>query len=347
MSGGTFNNNGAFTPNSSSELDCYDIGGINAFNNAGTFTKQGSGLTTFRVVSTTGVRFNNSGSVDVQGGTLALDAGGSLLFSGSSVLRIEPVATFRLSVVNLTGGTTNASDYSPRGGVLFNGGGSRQLEVMSRDLGNVPAGFTNNFAYGTIELANGANVMLEDNSDNVPGPEALYVENLILRDGTTLNLAGIHLYVRAAETDGTVSGGTIAFVPDNSGPIALNSPSPGVIALAGRVGEWTFFERAGQSITVVVDTGSSKVPPPQLTYADVRLYDASNNLLARGNNAVAQQAVLLSGLTIATDGDYRVEIRAPANQPSSSGNYQVTVWEITPHVAPLVLNQTFRSYRNA
>jgi hypothetical protein len=47
MNGGTFNNNGSFTANSNAELDCYGIGGLNAFNNTGVFTKQGTGLTTF------------------------------------------------------------------------------------------------------------------------------------------------------------------------------------------------------------------------------------------------------------------------------------------------------------
>ena len=45
--GGTFNNNGSFTANASGPLDCQGDGGANAFNNAGTFTQQGTGLTTF------------------------------------------------------------------------------------------------------------------------------------------------------------------------------------------------------------------------------------------------------------------------------------------------------------
>src|SRR2546427_10012097 len=63
MSGGTFTKNGSFTANSAATLNCYGTGGINVFNNAGTFIKQGAGMAAF-FVSSTGVSFNNHGAVD-------------------------------------------------------------------------------------------------------------------------------------------------------------------------------------------------------------------------------------------------------------------------------------------
>ena len=78
---------------------------------------------------------------------------------------------------------------------------------MSEDLGNVAAGFVNNFAYGTLELGNGTYVQLVDQAQNSPGtkPEALYVENLIVPAGCTLDLNGLSVYARAFQVNGTVS----------------------------------------------------------------------------------------------------------------------------------------------
>ena len=50
FNGGTFTNNGSFTVNSNSLLQCYSFTNSlpnNTFNNAGTFTKQGTGTTQF------------------------------------------------------------------------------------------------------------------------------------------------------------------------------------------------------------------------------------------------------------------------------------------------------------
>ena len=54
----------------------YGDGGVNVFNNAGTFTKQGPGDVHFRT-NITGVAFNNTGTVDVQAGMLSSSSGGT------------------------------------------------------------------------------------------------------------------------------------------------------------------------------------------------------------------------------------------------------------------------------
>ena len=91
--------------------------------------------------------------------------------------------------------------------------------------------------------------------DFSPAPEALYVNSLIVPAGATLDLDGLHVYTRAAEIDGTVLHGTIQNVPEN-GQLALNASTPGTINAAGQVDDWTFFGRAGQAVTVIVDPGS-------------------------------------------------------------------------------------------
>jgi len=173
-----------------------------AVNNSGTFIKSGGGTTDF-----SGVAFNNSNIVNVSAGTLNL-AGVS--FPAEAALQSLSNATLRLPSGNLTGTTTNVAAWAPLGRVLFDTGGSRQLEVMSQDLGNVPAGYSNNFAYGTLQLAGGVTVTLINAADNVPGSEALYVDTIIIPVGTTFNLAGLPVYARNTQISGTVTNGTIS-----------------------------------------------------------------------------------------------------------------------------------------
>ena len=120
MSGGTFNNHGSFTANSSAALDCYGTGGVNAFNNAGTFTKQGAGVTRFYFYIN-GVPFHNTGAVDVQGGTLTFDAGfsqtaGSTMLSGGNISSSSTLAiqggTFG-GVGTVTANVTSSGLVSP------------------------------------------------------------------------------------------------------------------------------------------------------------------------------------------------------------------------------------------
>ncbi len=83
LSGGTFNNNATGVFNTSAAATMYPNGGTNAFNNAGTFNRSGTGTTEIRVP------FNNTGAVNVQGGTLLLSGGGT----SSGTLSIASEAT--------------------------------------------------------------------------------------------------------------------------------------------------------------------------------------------------------------------------------------------------------------
>jgi hypothetical protein len=119
----------------------------------------------------------------------------------------NPAATINIRG-SLAGNTLNADQFSP-GLINFNGSGTaaapQTLEVMSQDLGNVAAGFTNNFAYYGLSLSNSTYVRLVDNSHNSQGgaAEALYVDNLNVPGGSTLDLNGLHLYTRIAQIHGT------------------------------------------------------------------------------------------------------------------------------------------------
>src|SRR5262249_10167299 len=145
--------------------------------------------------------------------------------------------------------------------VTLNGSGiqaaPQTFEVMGADQGNVAAGFSNNFAYYELELANNTYVRLVDAVHNSggTGAEALYVDNLIVPAGTTLDLNGLHLYARTTQINGTIVG-TPSTINDG-GAIPLDTPTPGVISPAGEVDDWTFFGRAGQTVTVTLGTGGA------------------------------------------------------------------------------------------
>ena len=133
---------------------------------------------------------------------------------------MAPTATFDISG-NLLGDTTNADGFNPAGTVVFDlatgtTNPPQQLEVMSQDLGNVAAGFINNFAYGTLELTTNGYVELVDDAVNSPGdtPKAFYVNTLIVPAGATLNLNGLHVYANSMQIKGTITGGVLSSSTD-------------------------------------------------------------------------------------------------------------------------------------
>jgi hypothetical protein len=256
---------------------------------------------------------------------------------------------------NLVGNTLNADQYLPLVKVVFDGSGTaaspQLLELMGRDLGMDSAGFNRNFAYGTLALANNTYVKLVDQSRNSTGTnaEAIYVNSLVIPAGCTLDLNGLHLYARLMQLSGTIIGGAVQKVPD-SGPITVGTATPGGISAAGEVDEWTFFGWSGHSVNVVVNPGSGGSPaslPPYLNWAEVQLLDATNNVMALGSNTVSGAIVPLDNVVLPADGVYRVHVKAPASHSTSTGNYQVTVWDVTGDVTtnlflPSFISQTTR-----
>jgi RHS repeat-associated protein len=284
----------------------------------------------------------SDGHVEVLTGG-SVDFNGTLYFDDQQALVIQQAGVLRVSG-SILGDTRNVAEYVPNGSLMFDGSGTpgnpQFLEVMSQDVGSGQTAFIDNFAYGMFTLMSNTYVQLVDQEDNSPdsNPEALYVNSLILPIGTTLNLNGLHLYARAAQIAGTIAGGSLTLIPD-SGPISLATATPGAISVAGELDEWTFFGRAGQSVTIAVDTGSGNVVSPQISYAEVRLLGPSGSLLARGSNAIARQTLTLTDVALPADGSYHIQVLAPANRSASTGYYAVTLWEVAPDVASLVLNQ--------
>ena len=289
--------------------------------------------------------FTNIGTLEASnGGTL--DINGPVAINGSGRLAGTASGTLTISG-SLLGDTHNADLYAPQATLRFDGAGTASspqlLEAMGRDAGSDPAGFMHNFAYSTLALSNNTYVRLVDQSDNAAGAgaEVLYVNSLLVPAGTTLDLNGLHLYVRAAQVSGTIVGGTVTQIPD-SGPIVLATATPGSIAVSGELDEWTFFARAGRSVTVVVNPGSGGSPAPlapYLSYAQVQLLDGANNVMATATGSSNGQIVALSDVALPADGTYRIQVRASAGHSANTGNYFVTLWDVTADVYPLVLNQ--------
>jgi RHS repeat-associated protein len=319
--------------------------GASAFINAGTF-KKSSGAGTTQVLNVT---FSNSGSVEVRSGTVSF-ADGSLELDGSARLAVQPGVSVTVGG-NLIGNTRNRDQFDALGPVLLNGMGMaatpQLLEVMSQDLGNVPAGFNRNFAYGTLALGNNTYVRLVDQARNSPGtaPEALYVNSLIVPAGATLDLNLYHVYARATQiaAGASILGGTIN--PVVPGPIALDTPVPGAIASDTEVDDWTFFGRAGQAVTVIVNTGSAGNPQPPLqpylNFARVQVLDPSANVLVSASNSQSGADISLLSVALPADGTYH--IRVQPGQAGARGFYLLAAWNATVHEAPLNLNQVVTS----
>ncbi|MGP0064470.1 MAG: beta strand repeat-containing protein, partial [Isosphaeraceae bacterium] len=174
----------------------------------------------------------------VETGNAPMNVDGALTINGQGGLSVSTNSTLQVSG-NLLGNTTNAAGFNPIGTVVLDsasgtGNPPQLLEAMSQDLGNVAAGFNQNFAYGTLQLTANTFVELVDNADNAPGgtPEALYVNDLIVPAGATLNLDGLHLYARTEQISGTlIVGGAVVsgeVYDDANGNGSLDSGESGL-----------------------------------------------------------------------------------------------------------------------
>src|SRR5262249_52417548 len=188
-------------------------------------------------------------------GTLRLSRGGTATSSNAvsidqpGTVDLQPGTTLTIKD-NLVGSTRTADAFRALATVSLAGTGTaavpQRFEAMSNDLGNVPAGFHDNFAYAELAPANNTYVRLVDSSDNSTGTgaEAVYADTLVIPAGTTLDLNGFHCYARATQIAGSVVSGSVSLVPDG-GPVPFGTPTPGAISSAGEGDDWTFFGRAG------------------------------------------------------------------------------------------------------
>ncbi|WP_367871727.1 hypothetical protein [Luteolibacter sp. Populi] len=288
----------------------------------------------------------------VSTGTVKITNGGSLVIDGSLSLNDAALLVLsssgRLSVTgDFTGTTKNTGGADPAGTLLMNGARSslnpQILEAMSRDLGTAAEGFSGNNVFGTLALGNNTNVKLVDNARNTTSnfAECLYANSVIIPTGCMLNLNGLHLYARAVQLGGTVTNGTIIQIPD-SGEIALGTPVPGKLAVAGELDEWSFTARAGRAVSIMLNPGPTGAPAPvlpHLAWANVQLVDSTGGVVTSGFSTVQGERVILADINIPADGSYRIRVNAPAAHTVATGNYILGVWDSTPNVRSLTLGQ--------
>src|SRR5262249_13394873 len=164
-------------------------------------------------------------------------------------------------------------------------------------------------------------VRLVDNADNSAGTgsEAIYVNTLIVPSGANLDLNGLHLYARAAQIGGTITGGTVTMIPDG-GPLAFATATAGTIATSGELDDWTFLGRAGKAVQVLVGTGGGSLfqpVSPAVNLAQVQLVDPSGNVVATATNSPAGTDATLQAVSLPADGVYHLLVQAdPAHATS-------------------------------
>jgi len=118
-----------------------------------------------------------------------------------------------------------------------------RLEVAGRDIGPTASGFVDNFALGSLFVGatDPALLWLFDDFDNGnrSSAEALYVHDIMIGPGSTLDLRGFNLYYDGLyDNQGTVLGGTPVFVPE-PGSVMLLALGLGIVRCL------RFFSRAG------------------------------------------------------------------------------------------------------
>lgn len=121
--------------------------------------------------------------------------------------------------------------------VIFEGGAGAiaTFEVAGQDRGEGYAGFFDNFALGTLQIGGdeAAYLKLVDLVDNQPdwlGAEALYVKNLIIGSGSTLDFGGLNIYYlhSTIADDVDFTNGTLVAIPE---PATLGLLLAGAAAL--------------------------------------------------------------------------------------------------------------------
>ncbi len=268
MFNGTINNSGSFTADTSSGvLSAYGYpspgGTANAFNNSGTMTVVGSSTVQFIYLPPyVGVSFNNSGTVNVNAGTLSLLAGGthsgSFAVASGATLWLESDHTFR-STATITGNgnlgvffgtTTYGGSITTTGSVTIHGanftvGGTLSASLLDLELGTITVNGTTSI--GTLTFSGGTlacpGTVTVSSALTWTGGEMGGTGKVVVGSSATMNINGTVLLNQELDNQGaaTWTSGTLYVLNAtlvNSGSFTANSAS--ALILAGEGGPNTF-----------------------------------------------------------------------------------------------------------
>ncbi|MBK7424765.1 MAG: S-layer family protein [Propionivibrio sp.] len=233
--GASFTDAGAATDAGTRYLGYYSDGLVN---NAGTYNRNGLGTTQLD-------KFGNTGTVNVNGGTLTI-TGGLTNFSGTTLtggnFNVIGASTFSFIGANVV---TNAA------GITLDGAGSQFLNASggTNGLANLAA----NTAAGSFTIRNGRNFTSVGPFDNAGivnvGASSTFTGGGLFTNQVSgqLQMAGGSYAGPSLANSGVVSGfGAVAPVLSNSGTVRA---SGGTLELTGGV--------LGATGTVLVDTGAT------------------------------------------------------------------------------------------
>ena len=233
VEGGRFNQSGGTLRTTSADgTQVYDSGELELGGTAEMIT---ANLTVGQRVPASG---KGAGHLAMTGASATASISGTLSVGPEGTFTAVPGATIHFTGSAFENLSTNESALGGLANVtfVFEGGISHwsTFEVAGRDIGLQPSGFESNFALGGLEIggASGAKLRLQDiiNNGNRSSPEALYVHDVTLAAGSTLDMGNLNLYF-----DGTFRnlGGTIINGEPTPGPDPIPLRTVSVEDVAG------------------------------------------------------------------------------------------------------------------
>ncbi|MFH1419698.1 MAG: right-handed parallel beta-helix repeat-containing protein, partial [Planctomycetota bacterium] len=131
-------------------------------------------------------------------GAVWLEIGGALSIVNAGNIQVQSSEPVFLAG-DFDNRSTDPSVFDWNSGRLTLDGSSQTFETAGADVGAQEAGFIDNFAMGEVEVAAGTTVLFVDafNNDEVgqdPCTEALYVQTLVLRSGSTIQVDDCKVY---------------------------------------------------------------------------------------------------------------------------------------------------------
>ena len=203
----------------------------------------------------------SSGTFDIAGASGDITISEQLTVKGTGVIRAVPGATIHMTGSHFENESTDPAALAGLENIsfIFEGGPGQNdtFEVAGEDLGgDDPAGLADNFTIDTLQLG-GSDVgvlqlvdLFDNQADGQTVGEALYVKNLIVGPGSSLDLNGLNLYYLAADLDPTgeiIGGMPTEIIPEPATLILMAGGLP-LLLKRKRKSRWTSGALGGLAV---------------------------------------------------------------------------------------------------